>query len=45
MGGTDVLVGSSISMQLPMLLRKPKLRRIQQSRHTSISGTFAAGGS
>ena len=25
-----------------MLLRKPKLRRIQQSRHTNTSGAFAA---
>ena len=33
------------NVQLPMLVRKQKSRRIQQSRHTSISGTFAAGSS
>ena len=36
--------GGLVNIQLPMLVRKPKLRRIQHSRHTSISGTFAAGG-
>ena len=37
--------GGLVNIQLLMQPRRPKSRKTPQSRHTSISGTFAAGGS